>query len=133
MKNLLIIFTVIAALAVAQTGVRLVETGTWKEIIVAAAGTSYNSGMTSVPNSDTLLTATTTKVQLIFCSNNTGSAATITITDNAGSPIPYFAAISMAANSATSLHNGPMGMTMAGIRWTQGTSGAIECQIEGVQ
>jgi hypothetical protein len=72
-------------------------------------------------------------VQLILCNNQTGSAATLTLTDGSGTPKTYFPAVSLAANSVVVLYSG-VGFTMTtGIKWAAGTSSAIYCQIEGVQ
>jgi hypothetical protein len=116
----------------AQLPVRTVDRA-GETVHAEPAGTKYVALMQVVPNSTTVLTATTTKVQLILCNNQTGSAATLTITDGSGTPKTYFPTVSIAANSVVLLYSG-IGFTMtSGLKWSAGTATAIYCQIEGVQ
>lgn len=131
MRTLILLALTAFSLA-AQLPVRVVDRN--NDVVQAEpAGTKYVALMQVVPNSTTVLTSTTTKVQLILCNNQTGSAATLTITDGSGTPKTYFPAVSVAANSVVMLYSG-VGFTMtSGIKWSAGTATAIYCQIEGVQ
>ena len=97
------------------------------------SGTRYDSGITTLTTSLTVLTSNTTHVYAVFCANTTGTAATVTITDNQGSAKTYYSAVSLAANSVSLMHV-PVGLTfLNGIKWNAGTSSAINCQIIGSQ
>lgn len=132
-KNILMFIFVLAVACSAQGPIKLVD-GTGAELRLAASGVAYNSGMTLVPDSATAVTAVTTRVQLIFCANISGADATVTITDNQGSPKVYFNAVTISKNQSMLLHASAIGLPYAsGIKWTAGTASAINCQIVGVQ
>lgn len=132
-KNILMFVFALATLCYAQGPIKLVD-GTGAELRLAASGVAYDSGMTTVPDSATAVTAVTTKVQLIFCANISGSDATITITDNQSSPKTYFNAVTITKNQSMLLHTSAIGLPYRdGIKWTAGTASAISCQIVGVQ
>lgn len=114
----------------AQNPVKI-TTGEGVERVTGASGAEYNSGMTLVPDTLTAVTATTTKVQVIWCSNATSSAATLTLTDTAG--LPYGTAVSITGNSIALIHNSLVGVPMVGIKWQAGTAKSLYCQIVGVQ
>lgn len=116
--------------AAAQLPVRPVD-GTNETMHISPAGTKTRYLMQAVPNSSTTVTASTIRVQVIICNNQTASAATVTITDNAGSPRTYYPTVSLAANSVAVLYAGA-GFTMEGIKWTASAATTIYCQIEGV-
>lgn len=134
MKKYVAVLLVAAAIALmAQTPFKLVD-GNGAELILAAGGKSFDSGLIAVGATATTLASATTKVQLIFCNNTTAGAVTLLVTDGQGSPLTYFPTISMAANSATVLHSGAVGMTMSGgVKATAGSGSAINCQVVGVQ
>lgn len=90
---------------------------------------TFDSGIITVPDSTTTVVSGTFILKSLHCSNNTGSAATLSITDS--TPITYFPAVSMAANSVMVANYGEVGIKMSGFKWFQGTSGAIECQVAG--
>lgn len=116
----------------AQLPVKQVD-GSGNEIMNGPGGTRVLYTMATVPNSDTVLTASTIKVTTLFCNNITASTATLLIQNNVASPKTYYPTISIAANQAVSLVDGN-GLTFtSGLRWTAGTSNAIQCQVEGVQ
>jgi hypothetical protein len=94
----------------------------------------YDSAITVIPNVNTVLTSTTTLVDTLFCSNITASPATVTITDDQGSPVTYVSAFSIAPNSNVQFINSAQGLTFAGgIKWLSDTSSAINCQVVGFQ
>lgn len=129
MRKLLLAGLFLATSLFAQT--KLVD-GNGNEYILAAAGAKYNSGLTTVSASLTAVTSTTTKVQIIHCTNTTGSAATLTVANGAGTE--YFTTVSVAANSVMVVHYGTVGLTYTGgVKLQSGTASALKCQIEGVQ
>jgi hypothetical protein len=131
--RLILSFLLWGAVVAAQVSVKITDS-TAAERIVAAAGREYDSTMTTVPDSNTAVTTTTTKVQLIWCANTTGNAVTLTMTDNQQSPKTYVPAVSLPANSVTVMANSPVGIRwLGGIKWQAGTASALNCQIVGVQ
>jgi len=104
-----------------------------KVVPLTACGTTwYDSGITVIPGSSTAITTTATCVFSIFVTNTTGSAATFSLTDNAGTPNNYIVSFSVPANSNMLL---PMGgiKFLSGIKWSQVTTSAVLGQIVGVQ
>jgi len=90
----------------------------------------YDSGLVNLPTpSVASLTTSTILVQNIYC-HNTGTIATVTITNTAGTA--YVNAFSMAANTSQQFINGGKGIQMVGIKWA-GSTGTINCQIAGYQ
>ena len=98
--------------------------------------TNYESVMANPPTAATSLTATTTCVSLIYVTNNTASAATLTITDqgtgcNAAACI-WINAFSLPANSNMMI-NLQGAKFASGIKWSQGTANALSVEILGNQ
>jgi hypothetical protein len=115
----------------AQAPIKAVN-GLGKELILGAAGKVYNSNLTAVTTTPTAFTATTTKVQVIHCTNITAGAVTVTIED--GNDVDYFTATSMAANSVMVVQYGTVGLTYtSGIKFSASANSSIKCQVEGVQ
>lgn len=122
----------VAGLLMAQIPVKLVD-GLSNEQMLGAPGRRVIYTMQTVPNSTTALTTSTIKVVTLFCNNYTGSAATLTITDNQASPKTFYPAVELPANSVSMLV-AQSGLTFtSGLKWAAGTSNAIQCQVEGVQ
>lgn len=135
----LFIFPALCACAFGQTPVKTVD-GNSSERVVASSGREVVVYLTAVPTSSAVATdgstslSSTIKVQLIYCINSTGTAATLTITDNQGSPVTYVPTVSLPANSVTGVYSSPIGLTLkSGLKWASGTSTAIYCQIQGLQ
>jgi hypothetical protein len=103
------------------------------ELILGAAGIPYDSGIQTITTTPTVLTSLTTRTQIIFCENHTGGTVTVTITDNQGSPMTYYGAIAIPANTATMLQATAIGLPMKGIKWSVGANASINCQVTGVQ
>lgn len=121
------------SVTVANTpSVTLTGNGNVRSITRAAYVNDYDSGISAVPNASTSLTATTTLVTSIFCSNNTAVDRTLNITDTAGNNYtsPGFV---LAAHSNGSIFNLQRGMVMTGIKWAAGAAAAITCQVVGMQ
>lgn len=91
----------------------------------------FDSGLNPVATGPTSLTANTVLIQNIYCHNATGTAATLTITNTAGTA--YVQAQSIAPNTTVQLLNGGKGLQMVGIKVSTGTNNAINCQFSGYQ
>ena len=132
-KNILLIGLMVGIGLFGQGPVKLVN-GLGSELQISAGGNSYDSGMTLLPATLTALTASTTKVQLIFCANIAAGAVTLTITDNQTSAKTYFNAVSIAANTSVLVHSSTVGLPFAsGIKWTASATNSLNCQVVGVQ
>lgn len=132
MKKLLIIFLLALGSSYAQVGVKIVD-GTSTAVVLGATGSVYESALTAIATGGgTAITATTTKVQLIYCTNNTGSATTLTIKDGGGNT--YMSAATLAANSVVLIAYGTLGLTYTGgITISAGNTATVSCQVKGVQ
>lgn len=134
----LIALFLLAVIAFAQLPVKNVD-GKGNELNFASSGRPFTVYMTTVPNSATVVTDGTTTInqdfglQLLYCSNPTGGAVTLSFSDNQGSPVSYATTVSLAANSVNGVFASPIGLRMkGGMKWTAGTSSAISCQVQGV-
>lgn len=121
-----------AAVAYCQVPVK-VTNGSGTERPLGAAGTEYKAYLQVIATGGTTITSSNTYVTVLFCMNTTGSAATLTIADTQGSPVTFWNAVSIAANSVVLLYTGPIGLYMQGIKATAGTGSALYCQVQGVQ
>ena len=129
----LAIIIVAAALSWSQAPVKLVN-GLGIERHVAATGSVYDTGITTLTNSAVAVTAATTYVQFIHCANIDSVARTVTISDNQGTPKVYFNAVSIPANGVMTANFSATGIAMsAGIKWNASANSAVNCQISGVQ
>jgi len=127
-----ILFALTGLLLMAQLPVKPVD-GNGNEQMLGAPGRRVLYGLQNVPNSSTAVVSSTIKVVTLFCNNYTAGAVTLTITDNQASPVTYYPAVSLAANSVTMLV-AQSGLTFTdGIKWSASASTSIKCQIEGVQ
>lgn len=88
----------------------------------ACANTVFSQAWVAVPTANTAATSTTTCVDSLQFTNTNGSAQTITVTDNQGSPITAIATFSIPANSSVFF---PMKGTQltSGIKWQAGGTG----------
>lgn len=123
---------VMASAMFGQLPVKVTD-GLGTEQIIGASGKKYLNYSQAITTAGVVITSSNTYVNLLFCSNNTSGAVTLTVTDNQGSPVTFFPATSMAANSAVLLYAGPIGLYMQGIKITAGSNSAISCQVQGVQ
>jgi hypothetical protein len=106
--------------------------------VIATSGsliTDYTSGATATvlsTTAGTVLTSATVLVMHIRCWNQTGSAATVTITDTAGVNIipPAF---SIPALTVEPFLESAVGEEYTGIKWSAGTGAAILCKVKGRQ
>lgn len=107
----------------------------YNPLATAASGTyttSYNSGLTQLTNSaGTVLTASTTQVQILYCSNITAGAVTVTIENAAG--LDLVTAFSIAANSNVTFVNNQTGIVMVGVNWWASANTSINCYLGGNQ
>ena len=123
----------------AQVGVKVVD-GAFNERVGASTGSEFVVYLTTVPASPAVVTDGTTtlnstsKVQLIYCTNATASAITITITDNQGSPVTYATTVSIAANTITGVYASPIGLALrSGMQWSASSGSGLSCQVQGVR
>lgn len=137
MKNKVIVgligILVLAALSWSQAPVKLVN-GLGIERHVAATGSIYDTGITTLTDSAAAVTSTTTYVQFIHCANIDSVARTVTISDNQVTPKVYFNAVSIPANGVMTANFSTTGISMSGgIKWNASAGSAVNCQISGVQ
>lgn len=133
-KKLLFGLLLAGGLAFAQPAPVKVVDGNSNEVILGAAGVAVDSGLTAVTTGGVTLLSSTTKVQVIHCLNYSVSSATLTITDNAGSPVTYVPAVAMAANSIFVLTYGPVGLSYdTGVKASASANSAIKCRVAGVK
>ena len=106
--------------------------GAGAELIIAAGGQSVDSGLQAITTGGITMFSSTTTVQFIHCLATT--ATTLTITDKSGTPVTYFPAVAMAANSVMIASYGTIGMSFnAGLIISAGANSAISCRAVGVQ
>jgi hypothetical protein len=93
-----------------------------------------DSGIIVIPASSTLVTSftVTSCVTKIFVTNTTSTAATFTVTDNAGTPNNYVVAFSVPGNSNMILDMSGIKF-LSGVKWSQVTASALNGQIVGYQ
>lgn len=91
-------------------------------------GTPFNSYLAPVATGPTAVTALA-GVFRFYCNNNTGIAATLTVTDTAG--VSFVTAFSLPANSNVSIPPGGYYMKLTGVKTSTGTNNAINCLVEG--
>lgn len=87
----------------------------------------------AVLDSAATITEKTTYVGLIRIANRTGTDATITITDNAGTPFEYYTAVNIPANSVAQERIALPLMFVDGIIITAGTADALTIEVFGWQ
>ena len=119
-------------LALGQVSVKPTD-GTGTERILGAAGREYNSDLTAITTSGVTITSTTTKVQLLYCTNASGSDVTLTLADTQGSPVTYMTTVNVVANSVFLFNAGTIGLRMQGVKITASANSRLLCQVQGVQ
>jgi hypothetical protein len=115
----------------AQVPVKDVD-GNGNEKRTAASGRFFNSYLQAITTGGTTITTASTYVQLIYCTNNSGTDRTITLADTQGSPAIFMTTVNVAANSVF-LFNSPVGLYMQGVTITASANSAISCQVQGTQ
>lgn len=115
-----------------QGPTKLVD-GAGNELVLAKGGQRYTAYLQAITTGGVTITTVPTNVQLLFCTNSSGSAATLTVADTQGSPVTFWTAVSIAANSVMLMHASTVGLFMQGIKLTAGTNSALSCQVQGVQ
>lgn len=95
-------------------------------------GVNYDSGLVSLPNTSTVLTATATCVTLMGFNNITASAQTITVSDNQGSPVQVFSSYAIPANSQVVVRFEGIKF-LNGIKWQAGNASAVVGWVKGDQ
>jgi hypothetical protein len=88
----------------------------------ACANTVASQALAAVPTSATAVFASTTCLMKAVFNNTTGSAVTITLSDNAGTPINALLTFSIPASSQLIEDLGGVAFT-SGVKWTASASG----------
>lgn len=103
------------------------------EPTTSCGDTYFEQAIAAVPNATTAVTATTTCVVSMYFVNITGSAASVTVTDGQGSPVVIVATFSIPPNSDVQ-RTWPYGLKcVSGIKWSAGTSAAVNGTLAGWQ
>lgn len=98
---------------------------------VVPDGTPYDSGLQLLTNASALLTATTTRVDVIVLINLLDTIQEATVTNNAGTPLAYCPAVQLQPREVRVI---PMyGIAAAGLKWFAKNSNAVNAQIKGLQ
>ncbi|MEQ1949021.1 MAG: hypothetical protein ABL995_17650 [Bryobacteraceae bacterium] len=98
----------------------------------ACGSTAYDSGMVTLPNTSTALTATSTCVNTIIFVNTTASTQTVTVTDNQGAPLTYLTGFQIPANS-TFVYDLQFAKLTSGVKWSATNASAVNAQVVGLQ
>jgi len=101
------------------------QSGTWtvRTVPQNACGTTVaSSALAAVPTTSTAVFSSTTCVQTIVLNNTTGSAVTVTVTDNQGTPINDVLTFSIPAYSQLIQNLGGVAFT-TGVKWLASVSG----------
>lgn len=132
-KKLILALGLLALPVMAQLPVKNVD-GSNNELQIAAGGKRFESALTAITTGGVTVTAVTTKVQTIFCTEIGNAATTLTVTDNQGSPVTYINAVSMASPSILVIGYGTQGLTFtSGLIISASANTQIKCQVVGVQ
>lgn len=79
--------------------------------------------------SNTVLTATTTKILVLLCANTSGSAATVTVTDTAGDAV--VSQYSIAGHGFQVFIESMTGVIANGVNWWSNAANALSCYLGG--
>jgi len=121
------------ALKIDGSGVTQPVSGTLTVVDKTACGTTaYDSGITALPTTSTAITATATCVNAVLFVNITGSAQTVTLSDNQGTPVPYLSSFQIPANS-TLVYDLHYARLANGIKWQATNATSVNAQIVGYQ
>ena len=88
--------------------------------------------MVAIPTASTAVTATATCVNAIIFVNITGSAQTVNLTDNQGTPVSYLTSFSIPANS-TLVYDLNYAKLASGVKWSATNATSVNAQIVGFQ
>jgi hypothetical protein len=131
MKRLLTLLILCVGVALAQVPVKETD-GNGNEKRTAASGRYADYYLQAITTSGTTITSANTYVQVIYCTNSSGTDRTITLADTQGSPVTFMTTVNVAANSVF-LFNAPIGLYMQGVKITASANSAILCQVQGTQ
>jgi hypothetical protein len=98
----------------------------------ACGATAYDSGITTLPTTSTVLTTTATCVSSIVLVNTTATSQSVTVTDNQATPMSYLASFSIPANSTLVYDLNSVKMA-AGIKWSAANAASVNAQVIGFQ
>ncbi len=132
---------VVRAMQVDSNGVVAVQgvSGGTPAIVQTTPNATYPTAFAGLPvttivaTSSTVATATTVLIGTLYCVNTTASAATMLVTNTAGTYLVGGAAgFSIPANSDVT-RNFTSGLLAVGIKWWSGTASALNCSVTGWQ
>lgn len=107
--------------------------GTVKAVSLdGCGGTNYDSGLISVPSSNTAVTATNTCVHVIQLLNITASQQTCTVTDGQGSPVTVIASYDIPAKSAVRWQFDGVKF-LSGVKWSCTAAASVVGYVRGAQ
>lgn len=145
---MLILLMLIPAIAAGQTtiqgapngypvSVTLTSGGSTPAIVQSTPNTAYPAAFSGLPiqvlgaTSGTVATASTVLIGTIYCVNLSASAATVMMTNTAGTYlVGGSAGFSIPANSDVT-RNFNSGLLAVGVKWWAGTAAVINCSITG--
>lgn len=90
---------------------------------------TFDSGLTTLPNVDTLLTALVVGLRSLFLMNLTGQVVKVQVTNNAGTPKAYLKDLELLPHAQVTVTFG--GVLAAGVRWSCDTVAAVNAQLSG--
>lgn len=106
---------------------------TTQPITTLCGNAVYDSGIVTLPNSTTVLTATVTCVSSITFYNLTASTQTVTVTDGQGSPANLIPpAFSLCPNCDVVFQRSGV-KALAGIKWSASNAASVAGFVRGVQ
>jgi len=104
--------------------------GSGSERFTAAAGKAFVIDLYTITNSSVSQTTSNVWIQSWQCTNTTGTAATLTIENTAGTD--FVSALSIPATGVASANYNARGLRLVGLKWFSGTSSALNCTLAGV-
>lgn len=109
-------------------------TGSFSSTPLTGCGsTNYDSGIVTLPNATTALTATPTCVNTIILINLTTSTQTCTVTDGSGTPLNLIPPSFDLAGKSDAVFNRYGVKSLAGIKWSCTNASAVSGIVRGQQ
>lgn len=97
------------------------------EVLATDAAPGYDSGLVTLPDALTVLTALTVRVLGILLCNLTANAQVVTVTDTAGNK--RLNAYPLQGNSTVFVDLG--GVSLVGVKWQAGAAASVNAQLVG--
>lgn len=132
LMKFLAVLALLAGACIAQQPVKQVD-GNYNEVINGTGGARYTSYLQAITTAGTTITTSNVYVQLLFCTNTSGTDRTITIADTQGSPVTFWSTVTVSANSVFLMQASSIGLYFQGLKITSSANSAISCQVQGVR